>query len=150
MTEKINGNTKIYGMIVYPVKHSFSPKMINAAFSELKMDAVYLPFSVKPEVINQAIDGIKALNISGFNVTIPHKSSIIKYLDEITPIARKVGAVNTVRNINGRLIVNLVDEMQLEGTHSIKWTPDNLSSGIYLVKLIADNNIITKKIVLLK
>ena len=104
MTEKISGNTKIYGIIGYPVNHSFSPKMHNAAFAELKMDAMYLPFSVRPENISQAIDGIKALNISGFNVTIPHKSSIMQYLDEISPIARKVGAVNTVRNINGRLI----------------------------------------------
>ncbi len=104
MIEKIKGNTKIYGIIGYPVKHSFSPKMHNAAFSELKMDATYLPFSVKPENIRQAIDGIKALNISGFNVTIPHKSSIIKYLDKITPIAKIVGAVNTVKNLNGRLI----------------------------------------------
>ena len=69
MINKINGNTKIYGIIGYPVKHSFSPKMQNAAFAELKMDAVYLPFLVKPEDISEAIDGIKALNMSGFNVT---------------------------------------------------------------------------------
>ena len=104
MKEKINGNTKIYGIIGFPVKHSFSPRMHNAAFYKLNMNATYLPFPVKPGSIPQAIKGIKALNILGFNVTIPHKNSIIKYLDEITPIARNVGAVNTVRNINGRLI----------------------------------------------
>ena len=131
MKDKINGNTKIYGIIGYPVKHSFSPKMLNAAFSKLKMNAVYLPFSVKPEEISQAIDGIRALNISGFNVTIPHKSSIIKYLDEITPIARKIGAVNTVRNINGRLIGTNTDAPGfISSLKALNFSPFNKNIGL--------------------
>ena len=131
MKDKINGNTKIYGIIGYPVKHSFSPKMLNAAFSKLKMNAVYLPFSVKPEEISQAIDGIRALNISGFNVTIPHKSSIIKYLDEITPIARKIGAVNTVININGRLIGTNTDAPGfISSLKALNFSPFNKNIGL--------------------
>ncbi|HBL55443.1 MAG TPA: shikimate dehydrogenase, partial [Deltaproteobacteria bacterium] len=103
MTDIITGTTSIYGIIGSPVDHSFSPLMHNAAFAELKMDARYLAFSVKPENVSQAVDGIRALNISGVNVTVPHKSSVIPYLDEVTPLARKLGAVNTIKNVQGRL-----------------------------------------------
>ena len=103
MTEIISGTTRIYGIIGYPVKHSFSPRMHNAAFSELKMDVRYLAFPVKPEQVQQALEGIRVLNISGVNVTVPHKSAVIPYLDEIAPLAQKLGAVNTILNVEGRL-----------------------------------------------
>jgi len=103
MTEIISGTTRIYGIIGYPVKHSFSPRMHNAAFSALKMDARYLAFPVKPEQIQQGLEGIRVLNISGVNVTVPHKSAVIPYLDEIAPLAQKLGAVNTILNMEGRL-----------------------------------------------
>ena len=103
MTKIISGTTRIYGIIGYPVEHSFSPRMHNAAFSALKMDARYLAFPVKPEQVQQALEGIRVLNISGINVTVPHKSSVIPYLDEVTPLAQKLGAVNTILNVDGRL-----------------------------------------------
>ena len=103
MTEIISGTTRIYGIIGYPVKHSFSPRMHNAAFSALNMDARYLAFPVKPEQIQQALEGIRVLNISGVNVTVPHKSAVIPYLDEIVPLSQKLGAVNTIMNEEGRL-----------------------------------------------
>ena len=103
MSEIISGTTRIYGIIGYPVKHSFSPRMHNAAFSALKMDARYLAFLVKPEQIQQALEGIRVLNVSGVNVTVPHKSAVIPYLDEIAPLAQKLGAVNTILNDEGRL-----------------------------------------------
>jgi shikimate dehydrogenase len=103
MTEIISGTTKLYGIIGYPVEHSFSPRMHNAAFSALKMDARYLAFPVKPEQVQQALEGIRVLNISGINVTVPHKSSVIPYLDEVSPLALKLGAVNTIVNVDGHL-----------------------------------------------
>jgi len=104
MTEILSGRTRIYGIIGCPVEHSFSPLMQNAAFDALKIDARYLAFSVKPEQIPQAIAGIRALNIHGVNVTVPHKSSVISCLDEISPLAQLIGAVNTIKNVRGRLI----------------------------------------------
>ena len=104
MTEIITGKTKIYCIIGYPVEHSFSPRMHNAVFAALNMDARFVAFSVKPDQLGEALTGLKALNVAGFNVTVPHKSSLIPYLDEITPLAKKIGAVNTIRNEQGLLI----------------------------------------------
>jgi len=131
MTKIITGKTKIYGIIGYPVNHSFSPMMHNAAFGELKIDARYLSFSVKPENIPQAIEGIKALDISGVNVTIPHKSSIIPYLDEVTPLAKKIGAVNTVKNVNGRLIGTNTDVLGfIQSLKKLKFSPLDKTIGM--------------------
>ena len=131
MTNLITGRTKIFGIIGYPVKHSFSPIMHNAAFNELKMDAKYLPFAVKPENISQAIDGIKAMAISGINVTIPHKSSIIPFLDEITPLASKIGAVNTVKNVKGRLIGTNTDVIGfIRSLKSLNFSPQKKKIGL--------------------
>jgi len=103
MTESIYGTTEIYGLIGDPVEHSFSPPMINAAFSSEKLDARYLGFRVKVGDVSEAIAGIRALNFAGVNVTVPHKSTVIPYLDEVTPLAKKIGAVNTISNVRGHL-----------------------------------------------
>jgi shikimate dehydrogenase len=95
---------KLYGLIGNPVAHSLSPYMHNAAFFKLNIDAAYLPFLVKKGKLKQAISALKATGISGFNVTVPFKSECIKYLDKIDPLAKAIGAVNTVINKNGRLI----------------------------------------------
>ena len=63
--------------------------MMNAAFSSMNLDARYLAFQVKEEEVSKAIEGIRALNFAGVNVTVPHKSSVMPYLDEITPLAKK-------------------------------------------------------------
>lgn len=93
----------IYGLIGHPLGHSISPEIHNSFFKKDKINAVYLCFDVKPEMLKNAIDGIRALNIKGFNVTIPHKENIMKYLDKIDDQARMVGAVNTVINDAGFL-----------------------------------------------
>jgi len=103
MTLSISGATEVYGLIGDPVEHSYSPRMMNAAFTSMNLDARYLAFHVKAEEVSEAIEGIRALNIKGVNVTVPHKSSVMPYLDEVTPIAKKIGAVNTIRNIKGHL-----------------------------------------------
>ena len=93
---EIKGSTNIVGLIGHPVEHSFSPPMHNAAFKKLGMDYVYTAFDVDPYKLKEAIDGARALNIKGFNVTIPHKIEVMKYLAEIDEIASLIGAVNTI------------------------------------------------------
>jgi len=99
----ISGDTKICGLIGDPVEHTMSPAMHNAAYKKMGLDYIYLPFRVKPEQLAQAVDGLRALNVRGFNVTIPHKVSVIPLLDGLDPLAEKIGAVNTVVNNDGEL-----------------------------------------------
>jgi shikimate dehydrogenase len=99
----VNGSTKIYGLLGYPVKHTFSPLMHNAAFNSLGLNAVYLPFEVKPEKLKTAIEAVKALGISGLNITVPHKEKVIKYLDIVDEEAALIKSVNTVVLENGKL-----------------------------------------------
>ena len=96
MTMNLTGTTKVLGIIGHPVEHSLSPLMQNAALRELGLDYVYVPFPVEPGSLREAIQGMRALGIRGFNVTIPHKSAIIPFLDKISPEAILCGAVNTV------------------------------------------------------
>ncbi len=99
----VTGKTQLCGIIGDPVEHTMSPAMHNAAFARMGLDFCYMPFRVKPEDLPQAVAGMKALNIRGLNVTIPHKVAIIPLLDELDPLAEKIGAVNTVVNDNGVL-----------------------------------------------
>lgn len=97
----ITGTTKLLGVIGYPVEHSLSPVMHNAAIARiananLGLDYVYLPLPVKPEDLEVAIAGFAAIGVVGFSITIPHKQAIMPLLTEISPIAQSVGAVNTV------------------------------------------------------
>lgn len=98
----ISSKTKICGLIGDPIEHSVSPVMHNAAFDNLGLDYIYLPFKVMGDNLASAINGLKAINIRGVNVTIPHKVSVIPLLDEIEPLAEKIGAVNTIVNNKGR------------------------------------------------
>ena len=92
----ITGKTKLLGIIGDPVEHSLSPVMQNVAINHLGLDYIYVPFPVKGENLEQAIAGFKAIDLVGFNVTIPHKEAIMSFLTEITPTAKAIGAVNTV------------------------------------------------------
>lgn len=93
---RINGKTKVLGVIGCPVEHTLSPSMHNAAINRLGLNYAYLPFLVKPRGLKGAIEGMKGLGISGLNVTIPHKENVIKYLDKTDNLAKKIGAVNTI------------------------------------------------------
>ncbi|MBA2873557.1 shikimate dehydrogenase [Thermaerobacillus caldiproteolyticus] len=95
---------KLYALIGCPVQHSLSPLMHNDAFHQLGIEAYYHAFHVEREQLEEAVKGIKALGISGINVTIPHKTAVIPFLDEVDETARRIGAVNTIVNENGRLI----------------------------------------------
>ncbi len=99
----ITSKTKIFCVIGHPIEHSMSPIMWNPALQELSLDYVYLAFDVHPKNLEKAISGIRSLGIRGINVTLPHKETVIKYLDEIDPIALKIGAINTIKNEEGTL-----------------------------------------------
>lgn len=98
----ITGKTRVVGIIGDPVEHSFSPPMHNQAFQYMNLDYVYVPFWVKKESLPHVILAAKTMNIKGLNVTIPHKTAIINYLDEIEKTAKFIGAVNTLEFSGGK------------------------------------------------
>ena len=100
---QITGQTKIVGIIGDPVKHSHSPQIHNAAFAASGMDYVYVPFHVRSDDLHAAIEGFKAINVVGINVTIPHKQSVLPLLDEISREATLIGAVNTLIIREGKI-----------------------------------------------
>jgi shikimate dehydrogenase len=92
----ITGKTQLLSVIGYPIAHSLSPVMHNAAIAALGVDYVYVPFAVKPEELATAVAGLRAIGVQGFNVTIPHKQAIMPLLAHVSDLAQAVGAVNTV------------------------------------------------------
>jgi|YelNatPaOPRAMG01_1025707.scaffolds.fasta_scaffold24012_2 shikimate dehydrogenase len=100
----INATTKVVGVIGYPISHSLSPQMHNAAFAHLGLNYIYVAWEVAPQNLKLAMDGVRGLGIVGVNVTIPHKEKVGEFLDSLSEEAEKVGAVNTVQNLNGKLI----------------------------------------------
>ena len=139
--QPITGTTRICGIIGDPIEHTMSPVMHNAAFKHLGIDCVYLPFRVGKEDVGRAIEGVKALNIRGLNVTIPHKTAVIPHLDGLDPMAEQVGAVNTIVNDNGVLtgcntdaagFMRALRENNIEpgGTHIVVLGAGGASRGI--------------------
>jgi len=101
----INGNTQVYGVIGDPIRHSLSPQLHNAVFSDFKKNRVYLAFEVHSDDLFDAVESLRSLGIKGINVTIPHKEKIMNFLDEIPQsLDRAIGAVNTVVIKDRRLI----------------------------------------------
>jgi shikimate dehydrogenase len=100
---RIGGATKVCAVIGDPIEHTLSPPMHNAAFRSLGMDYVYVAFRIRRDQLARAIAGFRALGIVGVNVTRPHKTSILRFLDGIERNAREIGAVNTVVNADGTL-----------------------------------------------
>lgn len=97
------GNTRILGVFGHPIAHSLSPVMHNAAIRALNIDYVYVPFHVPPGNLGDAIRGVRAMEIAGINVTIPHKEQVIEFLDEVSDYSRQIRSVNTVTNVDGHL-----------------------------------------------
>ncbi|GAB4167190.1 MAG: shikimate dehydrogenase [Geothermobacteraceae bacterium] len=100
----LTGRTRVVGIFGDPVAHSLSPLMQNEAIRRAGIDAVYVPFHVTPERLPEAVSAIRALELTGVNVTIPHKEVVLPLLDEVTADASRIGAVNTIVNSNGRLV----------------------------------------------
>ncbi len=100
----ITARTNVLCVIGHPIEHSMSPIMHNAALKDLSLDYVYVAFNIPPNDLKKAVLGFKMFSIKGINVTIPYKEIIIPYLDEIDPLAEKIGAVNTIKNEGKYLI----------------------------------------------
>ncbi|MCR4752451.1 MAG: shikimate dehydrogenase [Eubacterium sp.] len=105
----VTGKTMLTGLLGSPVAHSLSPLMHNTAYRMLGLDYVYLCFDVEEKKLSEAVRGLQACGIRGFNLTMPHKNRIMDLLDTCTPAARLVGAVNTVVQEDGKLIGHNTD-----------------------------------------
>ena len=109
MAERITGHTELIGLMAYPIRHSSSPAMQNEAFAKLGYDYAYLAFEVGADEIEDAVKAIRTLKMRGSNVSMPNKTLVGKYLDELSPAAELCGAVNTIVNDNGKLIGHITD-----------------------------------------
>lgn len=105
----ITARTRVLGVIGYPIGHSLSPSMHNAALRYLGLDYRYFAFEVRPESLGQALAGMRAFEFAGLNVTIPHKTKVVEYLDELGWEARVLGAVNTICPQDGKLVGHNTD-----------------------------------------
>ena len=99
----ITGHTELITLLATPIRHSMSPAMHNAAFDKLGMDKVYVLFEVGQEGLEDAVKGLKAMGVRGYNLSMPNKTAIIPYLDHLSPVSQLCDAVNTVINDNGVL-----------------------------------------------
>lgn len=127
MLSSLSGSSGVYGIIGHPVRHTLSPVMQNAAMQACGLDGVFVPFDVQPERLGEAVAGLRALGIRGVNVTIPHKTAVIPYLDGLDESAEAAGAVNTICNEEGRLVGYNTDGGGLVRslTEEFAFTPEN-------------------------
>jgi len=109
MKVDISGQTRIVGIFGDPIAHTRSPAMQNAAFQACKLSYVYVPYLVRSKNLSRAVQGIRALNLAGINVTVPHKEHIVRYLDSLSDGAQLCGAVNTIVNRDGHLFGDNTD-----------------------------------------
>lgn len=130
--KEITGHTQVFGVLGSPISHSISPQMHNEAFRQLGMDCVYVAFEVGEEGMRAAVEGLRTLNVRGYNVTMPNKNIMATLCDKLSPAAEIIGAVNTVVNDNGILTGYTTD-----------------GTGYMRAALDAGHNIIGKKMTLL-
>ena len=130
--KEITGHTKLFGVLGTPISHSISPQMHNEAFRQLGMDCVYVAFEVGEEGMRAAVEGLRTLNVRGYNVTMPNKNIMATLCDKLSPAAEIIGAVNTVVNDNGILTGYTTD-----------------GTGYMRAALDAGHNIVGKKMTLL-
>ena len=109
MERRISGTTTLYGLIGSPVGHSGSPAMYNYSFQRLGIDSAYLAWDIKEDQVADFIKAVKTLNIKGFNITMPCKTETAKLVDELSPAAQVIGAVNTVVVEDGKLTGHITD-----------------------------------------
>ncbi|MGN0368435.1 MAG: shikimate dehydrogenase [Wujia sp.] len=109
MKERITGHTGLLALIGSPVGHSGSPAMYNYSFEKLGIDDVYVALDVKEDQVKDAIAAMRLFGMKGGNVTMPDKTEAAKYMDELSPAAQIIGAINTIVNDNGKLIGHITD-----------------------------------------
>lgn len=109
MEARISGHTGLLALIGSPVGHSGSPAMYNYSFEKLGLDYAYVAFDIKEDQVKDYIQAMKLLNMKGGNVTMPDKTEAAKYMDELSPAAQIIGAVNTIVNDNGKLVGHITD-----------------------------------------
>ena len=105
----ITSKTRLIAIFGDPIEQTLSPAIQNAALTDLGIDMVYVPFHVEPKGLEKAMEAVRALDMVGVNITIPHKETVIAMLDEVTEEAKAIGAVNTVVNKDGKLIGHNTD-----------------------------------------
>lgn len=126
MKKEINGKTKIIGVIGKNIENSLSPFIHNQIILKHSLNFCYLPFKVAETDLGEAIQGIRALNIRGINITFPHKEKVIKFLDKVEKSARRIGAVNTIVNNKGILtgyntdVIGFKKSLREDGKFAIK------------------------------
>jgi shikimate dehydrogenase len=103
MKDSFHLNTKIIGLLGHPIKQSYSPFIHNVTVELKKLDYIYLPLDVPAANLKNALKGMIALDIKGFNITIPHKESILQFMNDVSEEASIIGSVNTVVNDDGKL-----------------------------------------------
>lgn len=109
MSNNITGHTKLACLLGKPASHSISPSMHNEAFNHLDIDCTYLAFDVGTDTLPEVVDGLRKMDVLGFNLTMPDKNLMCELCDELSDAARIGGAVNTVKNENGKLIGHTTD-----------------------------------------
>ena len=129
MSINITGTTKLTGLLGSPVSHSISPMMHNEAFSLLGLDYIYLCFDVDTTSLKTAVDGMRAMGVKGFNLTMPNKNLMVELADKLSPAAEMIGAVNTVVNDNGILTGHNTDGVGYDFTWSRRCCNCNLCTG---------------------
>lgn len=107
--QRITGHTELLGLIAYPIRHSHSPRMHNLAATKLGLDYAYLCFEVDNDNLKGAVDGLRALKVRGWNVSMPNKIKILDYVDKLSPAVELIGASNTIVNDNGVLTAHNTD-----------------------------------------
>lgn len=105
----IDGSTKLIGLLATPIKHSLAPALYNLAFQKTNINYTFMAFDVGTSQLKDAIKGFRALNLPGFQVSMPNKVKVISYLDGLSKEAQLIGAVNTIVNENGKLIGHNTD-----------------------------------------
>ena len=122
MSINITGTTKLTGLLGSPVSHSISPMMHNEAFSLLGLDYIYLCFDVDTTSLKTAVDGMRAMGVKGFNLTMPNKNLMVELADKLSPAAEMIGAVNTV--VNGYFHICLI-KFRCKDTIKIRLNEEN-------------------------
>lgn len=109
MEKRISGHTQLLALIGSPVGHSGSPAMYNYSFEKLGLDYAYVAFDVKEDGVKQALDAMRLFHMRGMNVTMPDKTEAARWVDELSPAAQIIGAVNTIVNDDGKLTGYITD-----------------------------------------